>query len=107
MTTTTSYGNWNDVHPTALTLAGEVEDSLGREYSDSEVRDITNAYRKAINEALPDSVSLCGDEFYGNAYPADCTDQADYPHDEDGDLDLAAIVDGVDFWDIVEDVAGL
>lgn len=48
----------------------------------------------AINEALPDEVQLAGDEFIGPAYAEDCT--------WDGELDITAIVESIDFWAIVE-----
>ena len=60
---------------------------------------VAAAYRAAINAALPDEVQLCGDEFYGPAFELDT---AGYPVDEDGRLDIAAIIDGIDFWGIVD-----
>lgn len=105
MPTTTTYSNWTRVTGQA-TLDGGVEEVLLGEATEAEIEAVTKAYRAAINAALPDSVSLCGDEFYGNAYPADCADQADYPHDEDGILDLAAIVEGVDFWEVAQPILG-
>lgn len=105
MPTTTSYGNWNNrVEQYSLSLDDSVETALNGEYTDEEVAAVTQAYRDAINAALPASVDLCGSEFYGYAYEADCADQADYPKDENGSLDLAAIVEGIDFWDIVASV---
>lgn len=96
MTTTRSYGSWNRAtgHST-LTLDGEVADALlagvdFNDYSEAQIDAVAAAYRAAINEALPEGVALCGDEFYG---PAD----ADTP-------DLAEIVDSVDFWSIAEAV---
>lgn len=109
MTTTTSYGNWHQKSRGGLTLRGDVADALlagcdYNDYTDEQIDAVADAYRDAINAALPDSVSLCGDEFYGHAYEADCADQTNYPHDEYGTLDIPAIIDGVDFWDIVENV---
>jgi hypothetical protein len=46
-------------------------------------------------------VSLQGDEFYGPAYP-DEDEWQGYPLDDEGELDIAAIVAGIDFWAIVE-----
>ncbi|MCB1290778.1 MAG: hypothetical protein KDB45_04510 [Mycobacterium sp.] len=97
---TCSYGSWyRNVGDSSGTVLGEVEDALDGEFTDDEVAAIAEAYRDAINEALPGEVQLCGDEFYGPAYELDTTG---YPVDEDGRLDIAAIVDSVDFWDIVE-----
>jgi hypothetical protein len=107
MPTTTSYGTWSSrAVRYSLTVDQTVGDALNGEYTDEQVTAVTRAYRDAINAALPDSVSLNGDEFYGNAHEADCTDQADFPHDADGRLDIAAIVETVDFWAIVEQVTG-
>lgn len=97
---TSSYGSWNrNVSDHSATLLGQVEDALNGEFTDDEVAAIAQAYRDAINDALPAGVSLCGDEFYG---PAVELDTAGYPVDEDGRLDIAAIIDSVDFWGIVE-----
>ena len=107
MPTTTSYGTWSSrAEQHSISVEQTVGDALNGEYTDEQVESVTRAYRDAINAALPDSVSLNGDEFYGNAHEADCTDQADFPHDEDGRLDIAAIVETVDFWSIVEQVTG-
>ena len=104
MTITCSYGTWNrtiDKH--TLTLEQSVGDALNGEYTDEQIDAVTEAYRDAINAALPDSVSLCGNELYGPYTPAD-DEFASYPQDDEGDLDIAAIVAGIDFWAIVEKV---
>lgn len=98
-----SYGPWyRNVGDSSGTLLGQVESSLNGEFTDDEVTAVADAYRAAITAALPDGVQLCGDEFYG---PAVELDTAGYPVDEDGRLDIAAIIDGVDFWGIVERIA--
>lgn len=97
---TTSFGSWyRNVDDSSATLLGQVEDALNGEFTDGEVAAIAEAYRDAINDALPGEVQLCGDEFYGPAMELDTTG---YPVDKDGRLDIAAIVDSVDFWGIVE-----
>lgn len=104
MTTNCSYGTWNrtiDKH--TLTLEQSVGDALNGEYTDEQLDAVTEAYRDAINAALPDSVSLCGNELYG-PYETDDDEFAGYPQDDEGDLDIAAIVESVDFWAIVEKV---
>lgn len=106
MITTTSYGTWNNqVEPCSLSLDSTVESAIGNDYEADVVEAVARAYRAAINEALPPSVSLCGDEFYGPAYLSDC-DFAGYPvvDGDPEDLDIKAIVDSVDFWGLVEDV---
>lgn len=104
--TTTSYGTWSSrVTPYNLTLESQISDALDRwDVTDEQLDQIARAYRQAINAALPASVWLSGNEFYGHAHEADCADQADYPHDEDGRLDLEAIVDTVDFWAIADPI---
>jgi hypothetical protein len=102
MTTNTSYGTWNNrVDQYSLTVEQSVGDFLAL-YPGIDTDAVISEYRDAINAALPDSVALCGDEFYGHYYDEDCADQKDFPHDEDGRLDIAAIVEGVDFEAIVE-----
>jgi hypothetical protein len=100
MTTTTSYGTWNNrVEPYAANFATSIYEALG-DYADGFDLDAVEAeYKAAINDALPASVNLCGDEFIGPAYAADC-DFTGYPTDEDGRLDIKAIVDSIDFWEI-------
>ena len=104
MTITCSYCTWNrTVAKYSMTLEQSVGDALNGEYSDEQIDAVTAAYRDAINAALPDSVSLCGNDFYGPYTPAD-DEFAGYPQDDEGDLDIAAIVESVDFWAIVEKV---
>lgn len=105
MITNCTYGTWNRTAAAySLTLEQSVGDALNGEYTDSELAAVIEAYRDAINAALPDSVSLCGDEFYGPYYEDDCADHAGYPRDAGGRLDISAIVESVDFWAIVERV---
>lgn len=120
MTITCSYGNWNRTAGYSLTLEQNVGDALNGEYTDEQLDAVTAAYRGAINAALPDSVSLCGNEFYG-PYETDDDEFAGYPlcdsRGESSDdappwadradyqsLDIKAIVESVDFWAIVEQV---
>lgn len=109
MTTTTSYGTWNNHGDrTNTTLEATVIDYING--GDSEWRERIEAdgsfdamisdYRQAINDALPDSVSLNGDEFYGPYYDAD-KDFDGYPTDEFGGLDIASIIEDIDLGDIV------
>jgi hypothetical protein len=121
MTIICSYGTWNrTAAPYSLTLDQSVGDALNGEYTDEQLDAVTAAYRDAINAALPDSVSLCGDEFYG-PYNTDDDEFAGYPlcnsfgeslddappwadRADYQSLDIAAIVAGIDFWAIVEQV---
>ena len=100
MATTTSYGTWNNkVERYSLTVEQSVFDALGDYADDYDREALTAAYRDAINDALPDGVTLAGDEFIGPHQPAD--DEFDgHPHTEDGALDIKAIVETIDFWEI-------
>jgi hypothetical protein len=100
MATTTGYGTWNNrVAASDLTVEQSVSVSLGDYYNDYDVDAIVSDYRTAINEALPQGVSLCGDEFIGPYSADDATWNAELD-DEDSRLDIKAIVEGVDFWKI-------
>lgn len=106
MTTTTSYGTWcNQVDQYSTSVEHTVGEAFGSFGADDYDFDgIVRAYRDAINSALPDSVTLAGDEFIGPAYAED-QDWTGYPtvqgpdglEDEyEGSLDIAAIVEDVD-----------
>lgn len=94
----TSYGTWcNRINDLETSPEGGLNDYLGGQDPDEyDMDSIHAAYRQAIDDALPPSISLCGDEFIGPAYPEG--DEFDgYPKDEDGALDLKAIIEGLDF----------
>jgi hypothetical protein len=106
MTTTTTYGNFcqrvNDGGGT-ITLHAYVEQAVDG-WPGIDVDAVAKAFRAEINTALPDAVELCGDEFYGPAGYEVADWAADgYPVDEDGALDIGEIIEGVDFWAIVEE----
>lgn len=102
-TTTTTYGTWNNfgdrwevtVEGTVLSYIGGAPQEWVERVEESGAFDAMVAhYRIAINRALPDGVSLVGDEFYGPYYEAD--------HTWDGELDIAEIIEGVDLGEIVD-----
>ena len=97
--TTTSYGTWcNRVQPFSLTVEQSALEAFGSECPDGfDFAAIVSEYRAAINGALPPSVTLAGDEFTGPYEPGEWDG---YPVDQDGNLDIKAIVDGIDFWAI-------
>ncbi|MFD6149439.1 hypothetical protein [Streptomyces sp. NPDC060243] len=65
------------------------------------LKELQDAYREAINEALPGPVTLAGDQFIGPYQPDD--DEWDgFPTDEDGNLDIKAIAEGIDLAPLVE-----
>lgn len=104
MTTTTDYGTWcNRIDQYSVSLEASLTDGyFGSEGADGfDFEAICTEYRQAINDALPSSVTLSGDQFYGPYYEADQHFDG-YPVDEDGRLDLKAIVDGIDLSAIVE-----
>ena len=109
-TTTTSYGTWcNKVAPYSTSPDAAVVDFIGggdsawveRVEKSGALEGMQQVYRDAINEALPDSVSLCGDEFIGPAYPDDDEFEG-YPVDEYGNLDIKACLEDIDLGPIVE-----
>lgn len=100
--TTTTYGTWcNRVDPDSLTVEQTVTEAFGSEgYDGFDIDAIVREYRSAINDALPDSVTLSGDEFIGPYNDEDCHFDG-YPTTETGALDIKEIVDGVDLWKII------
>jgi hypothetical protein len=100
-TTTTEYGTWiNYMGGSIATLEDTVNSVIGAFGKDFDADAISREYREAINAALPDGVTLNGNDFYG---PADRpTTWGDYLVDEDGALDIEAIVQGIDLIAIVE-----
>lgn len=103
MATTTSYGTWYNHTGSNLTVEADVADFIGGGPSEwvaqceatGALEKMVDAYRAAINAALPEGVSLAGDEFYGPAY------EEDYAWE--GELDLAEIIQGIDLGDIVDE----
>ena len=72
-------------------LSRDLEASvLGEHAEEFDIEAIERDWREAIDEALPEGIFLAGDEFYG---PTDSTVTAE---------DIAAAVDSVDVWPIVE-----
>jgi hypothetical protein len=100
-TTTTTYGTWsNRADDLSTSVEHTVYECLGDYASDYDPEAIAAEYRAAINDALPPSVSLCGDEFIGPYYAADCNFDG-YPLDEFGALDITTIVEQADLWAII------
>lgn len=103
MVTTTNYGSWNNHgDPSNASVEATVIDYLQGADSDWRVRVLATGaytaivadYREAINTALPEGVTLAGDDFYGPCYEKD--------HTWDGELDIAAIIMDIDLGAIVE-----
>ncbi|MCP9209591.1 hypothetical protein [Streptomyces cucumeris] len=109
MTTTTTYGTWcNRVNEYSVSPDVDVIDYINGGDSDWQelleksgaLAQIQSEYRQAIQDALPPSISLCGDEFIGPAYPKD-GEFDDYPVDEEGGLNLKALIEGIDLEEIL------
>jgi len=108
--TTTSYGTWcNRVNTFSLSPDSDVLDYINggddewreRLETSGALDEIKREYRQAIEDALPPSVSLCGDEFIG---PAEIEDGEfdEYATDQEGFLDFAALVEDIDLEPIVD-----
>ncbi|MFB7672963.1 hypothetical protein ACFC26_16295 [Kitasatospora purpeofusca] len=108
MATTTSYGTWYNHTKSNLSPEGDILDFINGGDSDWRERVETSGafermasdYRDAVQAGLPDGVYLTGDEFIGPAYKDD--QDFDGYLDEDGDLDISTIIEGVDLAAIVE-----
>jgi len=113
--TTTAYGTWvNHGDPWNESVEATVDSVLDggtREWRERLVttgaRDrIIDDYRRAIDDALPPSVTLSGNDFYGPSHPDD-NEWEGYPVKEYGPdvapvLDMAAIIEAVSLEDIIE-----
>lgn len=101
--TTTGYGSWaTEGDRSNVSVEASIADAVNGGDRDWRERmeaagafeKIADAYRAAINEALPERVSLIGNEFIGPAYEDD--------HTWEEELDIPAVVKGVDLMEIVE-----
>lgn len=91
---TIGYGFWNSSSGTGTDSIDDlVHKLLGEFVHEFDVDAIIDDFAQAIDAALPEGLSLHGGNFYA-AY---------YPHHRgwDGDLDIAAIIESVDPWEII------
>lgn len=104
MVTTTSYGSWNNHGDrTNSTVGATIIDAINggddewrrRMYSSGALGRIETAYARAINDALPDGVSLHGSEFIGPYHPEN-------PEWGDEGPRIAAVVEEIDLFKLVE-----
>ncbi|MFI0967140.1 hypothetical protein ACH4S8_38000 [Streptomyces sp. NPDC021080] len=102
--TSTGYGSWcnhGDSHNVSVgaTVADAVtnadSDWIERMTATGGFARIEDDYRAAINEKLPDRVSLAGNDFYGPAYEDDYTWAP-------GTLNMREIIQGIDLGKIIE-----
>lgn len=105
MNVTTSYGTWvNHGDSSNVSVEASIADAINGGDSDWRERMETSGaldriaadYRDAIDDALPEGISIAGNDFIGLHH----TD----PHYTDaiGDFDISAAVQGVDLWKIIE-----
>jgi hypothetical protein len=112
MTTMCSYGTWHNWMPSEGISPDQcVSEAIGNDFDEDVIDAVTKDWKDAINAALPPEVSLCGDQFYGpyddhdphwTGYPVCTTEKWDAEGEPLESLDIAAIVESVDFWAIVE-----
>lgn len=111
MATTTTYGSWVNITSDSLTVeetianyvSGADSDWRERFESTGAAERVATDYRQAIQDALPAGIFLAGNEFIGPYYEADQEfDAADYPRNDEDEIDLTAIVESVDLAPIVE-----
>jgi hypothetical protein len=110
MTTTTSYGTWNNHGDRGnVTVAASIADAINGGDADWRERmeasgaldRVEDAYRAAIDEALPQGVSLCGNEFIGPYYSDQSIEQQMAAFDDDEDP-IASAVESADLQAIIE-----
>ena len=107
MTTTTSYGTWYNHTGHNPTPGADILDAINggdedwreRMQTSGALDRIETSWRQAIQSALPVGVTLAGNEFIG---PYENRGFPGYPTDEDGGLDIKAIVEDIDLMAIVE-----
>lgn len=108
MTTTTSYGTWNNhgdynnttVEATIADVIGGDSDWRARMEASGALDRIEVDYREAIAAALPEGIVLSGEEFYGPHY-TDETIECGLTDFDDGAA-ISEALEGVDLMAIVE-----
>lgn len=99
-TTTTNYGSWlNTVGD--LGVAYTINIHVGDYEDDYDMDAIKDEYLEAVDAALPNGVFLSGDEFIGPFHEEDRHFDG-YPLDDEGELDIAAIIESIDLPAIVD-----
>ncbi len=88
---TTIIGDWTIAEPCSAELEDTVRRTLDAFADDYDIPGLCAALRVAIDEALPDGVSLCGNQFVGPYLGAADSGEA-----------IRAAYASVDFWDIAE-----
>lgn len=108
--TNTSYGTWNNhINPHTNSPEEDIADAVTgadpewcqRMEQAGAFDTIATEYRQAINDELPPSISLCGNEFIGPAHPDD-TEFDTYPTTMHSEIDLQAIIDTIDLQHIID-----
>lgn len=96
----TSYGSFYN-HTQSLSVSDSVADIVGEFSSEYDVKAIEIDYRDAINNTLPSSISLIGEEFIGPACPYE-GEFAGRTLLDNGRPDIGLIVASIDIWSIVD-----
>lgn len=105
MYVTTSYGTWvNHGDSTNVSVEATIMDNINGGGSDWQERmetsgaldRIASDYRAAIDDALPEGISISGNEFIG-LHQTD----PDYT-DEIGDFNIREAIQGIDLFEIIQ-----
>lgn len=100
MSVSTPYGTWLN-HTGEDNPAQSILTAVGGYADEYDLKAIEEEYRDAIDAALPNGVGMSGKEFVGPYYEAD-QDFDGYPQDDDGRIDIGAVVKGIDLEAIAE-----
>ena len=76
---TTVIGDWTTVEPHSTSLEATIGSALGEYAGDHDIPALTAAFRAAIDNALPEGISLNGNQFigpWGHPYPGDAIREA-------------------------------
>lgn len=87
MTITTQYGTWQN-YVGELSVRDGIETALAGLTAGYDMDALEQAYRAAVNAALPDGVTLDGDLIHG-PYSMRCVETT---------AEITEVIKGVDFW---------
>jgi len=87
------YGLWSDFAP-GRDPESYVEDARGVDSATCEMYAVAAEFRRAVNAALPDGVTLAGNMFLGPSEDVEC--------EWDSPLDITAIISSIDLEPIIK-----
>lgn len=101
----TVLAKWNEIDGTYRTLREMITSELyAAKADDSIIEPVFDSYRAKINAALPERIEFPeGGYCFIGPNRLNFSEVDGYPLTEVGRVDIKAIVDGVDFWAIVEE----